>query len=372
MHRHHVVASVHGGFLSAVEGAQSLGCTKRHLYRLLRRFELEGLGGLFDKRIGRPSNNRLPAATVERAVEIFERDLLGYGPTLAAEILDEEYGIKLSRETLRQILIERSLWIPKSKSNRQRRVPQLRSRYPNVGDLVQFDGTFYEWIPDQGVHCLLTFIDDATSRIMHLALVEEETADNYLREWKTYIRLHGCPRRVLGDQHAAIFRKSKSTSSQSPRLTSDLARALSSLGIHCLSSTTAAGRGRVERLNRTLQDRLEKFLRRRQPSTIEEANSLLADFIRAFNARLAKPPARTEDHHFPPPRFIDLDTVFTRRWKRRVSARLSLSLHGRALLLPDNFETRALVSTDVLVAQTPDGDAFALADERRFRLSSCS
>lgn len=261
--RFHVLESVRDGFLTVDEAADALGITRRHLYRLLNRVSTDGVEGLVDRRVGRPSNNRIPNETRTRIIEILNGDLKDYPPTHASEIIRDEYKIKVSRETIRTIMTDEGIWIPNSKENRNRRVPQLRRRYPNLGDLIQFDGTYFEWLPGLGLLCLLVFIDDATSRLMHLALVENETSLDYLREWKAYIEMHGCPRRVLGDQHAAIFKTSKSPNQNSRAPDTDLSRALGSLGIHCWPSKVPSGRGRVEREHQTLKGRLARELERR-------------------------------------------------------------------------------------------------------------
>lgn len=368
--RFHFLESVSDGFLTVGEAAEALDITTRHVYRLLERVRSEGIEGLVDRRVGRASNNRIPIKVRARIIEILNGDLKDYPPTHACEIINDEYNIEVSRETVRTIMIEEGLWHPKSKTNRTRKVQQLRKRHPNVGDLIQFDGTYFEWLPGHGRLCLLVFIDDATSRLMHLALVENETSLDYLREWKKYIELHGCPRRALGDQHASIFKTSKIASGKARKPDTDLSRALGSLGIHCWASTTAAGRGRVENVHKTLKARLSRELLRHRVRTIEEANAFLPTYIEHHNSRpgFTEKPERDADHHFPPPRDVPLELVFTKRKNCKVSSRLSVSLQGETLLLPDIPKTRALANRKVIVAKSPSGMATVLTEAGNFAL----
>lgn len=368
--RFHILESVRDGFLRASDAAEALGMTTRHVNRLLERVRTEGIAGLVDRRVGRPSNNRIRSEVRARIVEILNGDLKDYPPTHASEILNDEYEIEVSRETVRTIMIDEGLWLPKSKENKTRRVPQLRMRYPNLGDLIQFDGTYFEWLPGLGQLCLLVFIDDATSRLMHLALVENETSLDYLREWKAYIEMHGCPRRVLGDQHAAIFKTSKSPNQNSRAPDTDLSRALGSLGIHCWPSKVASGRGRVEREHQTLKGRLARELERRGIRTLEEANRYLPEYIERHNSNpnLTKEPSCDEDHHFRPALDLPLELVFTKRATCKVSSRLSVSLQGETMLLPDVPKTRVLANRRVMVARSPSGLATVLTDAGNFAL----
>ena len=368
--RYHLLQSVLDGFLSVAEVSEALELSRRHVWRLLKRVQADGMEGLADRRIGRPSNNRIPLKIRSTIVEIMKGALKGYPPTHASEILREEYDIVISRETLRKIMIAEGLWVPRSKANRNRKIPQLRKRYSNLGDLIQFDGTSFKWLPDQDPLCLLVFIDDATSRLMHLALVRKETSLNYHREWMAYIEMHGCPRRVLGDRHAAIFKISKS-SGQTPRgLRTDLARALGSLGIHCWPSTTATGRGRVERVHRTMKERLARELLRLRVTTIEGANAFFPEFIARHNnhPKLAKKPECPVDHHFPPSPEIPIELVFTTRIIRKVSSRLSVSIEGETLLLPDIPKARVLANRKVTVAISPMGKTTVITEDGNFEL----
>src|SRR3954454_4901731 len=198
------LARVDRGELPAAEAASLLGLSGRQVFRLLRRFRAEGASGLASRRRGRPSNRRLPAAVREAALAFVRERYADFGPTLAAEKLAEAHDLRLSRETLRQWMAEAGLWVPR-KAQRGR-VHQPRHRRDCLGELVQIDGCQHPWFEDRGPPCtLLVFVDDATSRLMHLRFVPSESTLDYLQAARSYVEAHGRPVAFYSDKHT-VFR----------------------------------------------------------------------------------------------------------------------------------------------------------------------
>ena len=156
--------------LTTAAAGQLLGLERRQVFRLLKAYRIEGPSGLISKRRGRRSNRRKPEALRRAVLTIIRQWYWDFGPTLAAEKLCEDHGIAVGRETLRQWMIEAGLW----RDRKQRKqVHQPRPRRECVGELVQVDGSEHWWFEDRGPQCtLLVFVDDATSRLMHLQFVE--------------------------------------------------------------------------------------------------------------------------------------------------------------------------------------------------------
>ena len=159
--------------LTTKAAGQLLGLERRQVFRLLKAYRIEGPSGLISKRRGRRSNRRKPEALRRAVLTIIRQWYWDFGPTLAAEKLCEDHGIAVGRETLRQWMIEAGLW----RDRKQRKqVHQPRPRRECVGELVQVDGSEHWWFEDRGPQCtLLVFVDDATSRLMHLQFVESES-----------------------------------------------------------------------------------------------------------------------------------------------------------------------------------------------------
>jgi hypothetical protein len=172
--------------LTATAARQLLGLERRQVFRLLKAYRAKGAAGLISKRRGRASNRGKPAALRSKVLAIIRERYWDFGPTLAAEKLGELHGIVLGRETLRLWMIETGLW--RDRKQRLQRVHQPGSRRECVGELVQIDGSEHWWFEDRGPQCtLLVFVDDATSRLMHLQFVESESTFAYFHATRAYL-----------------------------------------------------------------------------------------------------------------------------------------------------------------------------------------
>src|SRR6202012_3919964 len=180
-----------------------------------------------------------------------------FGPTFASQMLLERHGLAISRETLRKWMIAAGLWL----SRKQRRsFHQPRLRREHYGELIQIDGSEHRWFEDRAAPCtLLVFIDDATSKLMQLRFVPSESTDSYFQALRGYLQSHGCPVAFYSDQHS-VFRVLRRDAKGGQGMT-QFGRALAELNIEILCANSSQAKGRVERANRTLQDRLVKELR---------------------------------------------------------------------------------------------------------------
>src|SRR5438045_1946095 len=186
--------------LTTEAAAQLLGLERRQVFRLLKAYRSEGATGLISRRRGRPSNRRKPEEVRDEALAIIRKRYWDFGPTLAAEKLREVHGIALGRETLRLWMIDAGIWT--DRKQRRKRVHQPRHRRECVGELVQIDGCEHWWFEDRGPQCtLLVFIDDATSRLMHLQFVESESTFAYFHATRAYVEAWGKPVAFYSDKH---------------------------------------------------------------------------------------------------------------------------------------------------------------------------
>jgi len=234
-----------------------LGRSERQVWRLLKAFRVAGVSGLTSKRRGRPSNRKTAAAVRAAALWIVRHNYADFGPTLAAEKLAGEHGFSFSSETLRKWMIADGLWL--DRQQRQQRIHQPRSRRDCVGELVQVDGSEHRWFEDRGPQCtLLVFVDDATSRLMHLQFVESESTFAYFDAARAYLEAWGKPIAFYSDKHG-VFRVNHPGALGGDGMT-QFSRALHALNIDIICANSSPAKGRVERANRTLQDRLVKEL----------------------------------------------------------------------------------------------------------------
>ncbi|MDQ0028177.1 transposase, partial [Variovorax paradoxus] len=311
------------------QAAQRLGLSRRQLERLIQRYKDEGVAGLVSRKRGRPSNRQLAPGVAERATALIRDRYADFGPTLACEKLRECHGLPLAKETVRVLMMAAGLWTPRKQ--RAAKIHQPRNRRACVGELIQIDGSDHAWFEDRAPSCtLLVFIDDATSRLMQLHFVPTESAFAYFEATRGYIEQHGKPVAFYSDK-ASIFRSVRD-STDFGRGTTQFGRVLFELNIDIMCANTSQAKGRVERANLTLQDRLVKELRLREINTREAANAFAPHFIVDFNTRFAKAPLREFDAHRPVRDDEDLDLLFTWRLQRKVSLSLTLQ-HDRVIYL---------------------------------------
>jgi hypothetical protein len=330
-----------------------LALSARQVHRLLSAYRHGGSSAIAHQARGRPSNNRLKDEGRDRARELVRASYADFGPTLAAEVLAEKHGLTVSRETLRGWMIDAGLWLSRQQ---RRRFHQPRLRREALGELVQLDGSEHRWFEDRADPCtLLVFIDDASGRLMQLRFVPSESAFTYFEALQGYLEAHGRPVAFYSDKHS-VFRVTKKDAKGGQGMT-QFGRALAELGIEILCASSSQAKGRVERANRTLQDRLVKELRLAGVSDVVAGNAFLPGFMARFNARFAVAPARPDDRHRPlnmaPER---LRAILCRREQRYVSQQLTLSYDRQRIMLERNDVTVGLAGKHV--------DTYAFADGR--------
>jgi transposase len=319
-----VIQRVKRKTLKQREAAELLGLSVRQVKRLGKAYQRAGAAGLISKRRGQPSNNRLPEKTIKRARQLLRSRYPDFGPTLAAEKLAIE-GVSLSVESVRQLLIGEGLW--KAKRVRRTVIHQLRERRARLGELVQIDGSPHDWFEGRAPKCtLLVFVDDATSRLMYLQFVEAETTFNYFAGVRSYLNEFGKPLAFYSDKFG-VFRVNMPNPLSGTGLT-QFGRALKELAIELICAHSPQAKGRVERANQTLQDRLTKELRLRGICSLEQANAYLPEFIAAYNTRFAVAPRSPESAHRSLGKAENLDRILTLCERRTLSKNLTLSYNN--------------------------------------------
>ena len=339
------------GELRVEDAAGLLGLKRRQVFRLLGRMRRDGAAGLISRKRGQPSNRRHSDALREQIVAIVREHYHDFGPTLAREYLIERHGITVACETLRQLMIQAGLW--KDRDARRSRPYQPRYRRDCRGELVQVDGSKHWWFEDRGPQCtLLVFIDDATSELMHLKMVESENTFAYMDAMTAYIEAHGKPVAIYSDKHG-VFRNN--TASAKGDGMTHFGRALETLNIEVICANSPQAKGRVERANGTLQDRLVKAMRLEGLSTIAKANAFLPGYMARHNRRFAKAPFDPRDVHRPLALHDDLKAEMVWREQRTVTQALTLHYNKALFILEPTEISRPLAGKRVDVCEYPDG-----------------
>ena len=288
--------------LSLVAAAQLMGVSYRQAKRVWRRYQDQGDEGLVHLGRGRVSNRSTDAKTRERVLARYQERYPDFGPTLAAEHLSGE-GLKVDHETLRRWLLTKGLWTVKRRRQKPR---QWRERKACFGELVQMDGSDHDWFEGRRARAvLMVMIDDATNRT-YARFAEQETTRAAYDTFEGYVRRYRVPRALYVDRDS-IYRTERE-----PNVAEQLAaeepltqfgRAMKQLGVKIHLAYSPQAKGRVERRNGLLQDRLVKELRLAGISDLEQANRFLEEkFLPELNRRFWVKPAQEADAHGAVPR----------------------------------------------------------------------
>nr|WP_294810196.1 ISNCY family transposase [uncultured Sphingomonas sp.] len=330
--------------ISGSEAQALLNLSRSQVYKLLRVYRLEGEVAIARKARGRPSNRAFPKPVRKRVLQLIEERYADYGPTLIAETLLEAHDVKISAETIRTWMIKDGLW----NTNRaaRKRLHQPRKRLPRYGDLVQIDGSDHDWFEGRGPRCTaMVMVDDSTGKLQNLKFFPRENRNAYFCSVHAYISAHGRPTRIATDRHSSVWSLDGPT---------EFTQVLKALGITHSFAYSPQSKGRVERMNRTLQDRLVKAMRAAGISTIEAANAFAPDYIEKHNHRFAKPPACEGNGHRSLEHF-DLDRTFSARHVRAVTKNLTFSFEGQQYLIDCNADGAASIGPKVSVEIRLDG-----------------
>ena len=341
--------------------AEHLGISIRQVKRLWNKYQKQGAEGLINKSRGKPSHNQLDDELKKKVVNLILERYRDFGPTLATEKLAELHGIKISDESVRKIMIAEGLW--KHRRKRKLRVFQMRERRACFGELIQIDGSDYDWFEGRSPRCtLLVFVDDATGKLVELWFVPHESFFGYCVAARHYFERYGKPGAFYSDKHG-IFHINHPNATSGDGMT-DFGRAMNDLGIEIICANTPQAKGRVERANKTLQDRLTKELRLHNISTPEEANQWLPEFMEDYNNRFATTPRSDANFHLPLSKTDNLDLILCRKETRTLSKNLTFQYHKTIYQIHVDRPTYAMRNTTVTVLEKPDHEVIVLYNNR--------
>jgi transposase len=351
--RSHVIRALSKRLLLQREAAERLGLSVRQVKRLSRAWRANGDAGLISRQRGRRSPRRMEEAKRARIEELLQAKYPDFGATLAAEKLCEREGIAVSRETVRRIQID--LGLARARRRRSARVHSPRERRPRFGELIQIDGSPHDWFEGRGPRCtLIVFIDDATGRLTTLRFAPAETTKAYLSALRAHVLAHGVPLAFYSDRHG-IFRINAKEAQSGDGLT-EFGRVAERLRIELIQASTPQAKGRVERANQTLQDRLIKEMRLGGISDIAAAQAFAQSFIELWNAKFARPALDDANAHRPWTKGAEaLDEALARREERTLSKALTFSAAGKVYCVKTNGPGTALRGARVTLLHFQDG-----------------
>lgn len=317
--------------ISQAIAAEILHMSIRWVRTKFKRYKNEGDSGLVHRNRGQASSKRWNAADKAFSIELLKSDWHGFGPTFAAEKLMQKHNIKISPETLRTVMLANGIEYSKRKSGKRRR---RRERRLVLGIMVQLDGSPHDWFEGRGPSCtLLVFIDDATSQILWLEFAESESLHSVMRAAMGYFKKHGRPVSFYVD-YGSVF--SVNTNNKERYKKSQFERAMKELSVTMIHARSPQAKGRVERCNRTMQDRLIKEMRLEGINALEAANRFVQEgsFIAEHNAKFAEEAAQPGDAHCSVDHY-DLDNILCVKATRTIMNDYTISYNNRILQLID-------------------------------------
>ena len=344
--------------LTQKEAAGMLKKSVRQIKRLFRAYKAQGAKGLISGRRGKPSNHRLDEQVEQQVLDLLKEKYEDFGPTLAHEKLTEVHKLQLSRESVRRIMIEEGMWKPKRAKKPS--AHQMRERRACFGEMIQIDGSDHAWFEERGPKCtLLVYIDDATGQLVELWFVPDETFFAYCEASRHYFERYGKPVAFYSDKHGIFRVNQEQTTGLGSGLT-QFGRAMQDLDIQIICANSPQAKGRVERANQTLQDRLVKELRLRGISDIQAANAYLPEFRDDFNRRFAVLPRSTHDAHRPLLKTENLDLILTHQKTGTLSKNLTVQSNHVIYQIQSDRPDYTLRNAQVTVCENAKGEVTIL------------
>lgn len=341
------------------KAAEFLGISVRQVRRLLSRYKRDGAKGVIHKLRGLPGNHQADEKILDSALGTIRDKYSDFSITMAHEKLVKHYSFPYSHETLRVAMIAVGMWKPRNKPKLI--VHPIRLRRTREGELVQIDGSPYDWFEGRAEYCnLIVFIDDATGKLKYLQFVPHETTIAYMDGLEKYIKTNGKPVALYSDRHG-IFRvnskKRGSASTYDEINLTQFARAAEELSIELIFANSPQAKGRVERVNKTLQGRLPKEMRLLGINTIDAGNQYLPTFMEEFNNQFGVAATSPEDAHIPLAPHEILEEILVKKETRTISKNLSITYGSKTLQITPAERTggRGLVHLKIEVYEDAKG-----------------
>lgn len=352
-----VIQKAVSGEITVLEARELLGVSERQVYRFKSSFKLKGMKGLIHGNRGKVSPRRLDHEISEKVVKLAKGKYEGYNDSFFTERLGEEEGIRISREKVRQILRKQGIG-PKRK-RRHPRHRTRRERRPQVGMMLQTDGSRHDWLQGRGEYLtLIGAIDDANNEVPYALFFPYETTEGYMRMFLEIAQEKGLPLSLYADRHS-IFQVERHTPTIAEQLKgrpdkTQLGRALDELGVQLIPANSPQAKGRIERLWGTFQDRLVSELKRFNAKTIDEANAVLLKFLPDYNRKFTVEPfdkksawRKIDD--------IDLHKHFCMKYSRVVGNDNTLSFMNKKIQIPSTKTRYSFAKAKVEVHHLIDG-----------------
>lgn len=338
-----IISQVERKSMSLEEGSELMEISTRQTYRILKRIKEEGTRGIIHKLRGKKSNRGYPEELKKEVLKIYNAQYRDYGPTLFSEELVKSHKISVDHETIRKWMRAEAI---RTSMRKKRPHRKRRERRSCLGAMLQFDGSHHDWFEGRGAECcLINCVDDSTGKVYLRFAVSENTQDVLLTLWE-YVNKYGIPRSIYTDKFSVYKAEGKLT---------DFGRAMKELNIETIFANSPQAKGRVERVNRTLQDRLVKALRREAISNIAQANEFVQKrFMNEYNSKFAVNLEVPDAHRIPTG--YDLKNIFCYKTSRQVRNDYTINLGGGYIQLLKGSSPLPIPKQNVTICKWLNGE----------------
>lgn len=292
--RYDIIQNLINRAIKADDAAKQTNLSIRQVQRIKKEVIIRGVEGVIHKNRGRESNNKINYQEIKKIKDLLKNKYSFCGPSFAQEKLEEIHQIKVGKETIRQIMITIGIWTPKPRKQCKNKY-KYRARKDSYGEMQQFDGCYHIWFGDKE-YCLLLSVDDATGKITYAIFDVNEGVIAVFNFWLDYFKKHGLPLAIYLDKFST-YKINHKNAVDNKDLMTQFQRAMKQLGVQVINANSPQAKGRVERMNRTLQDRLVNELRLANISDIDSANIFLKEYIDEFNRKFAVVPKNKANLH---------------------------------------------------------------------------
>jgi hypothetical protein len=323
--RYEIIKDLIAKKIDGTEAAKQMNLSIRQVKRIKALVREKKIKGVIHGNRGKKSNRQIDEKTVAQAKKLLNEKYHDFNPLLAQEHLRDDDQIYVSKETVRQWLIDEKLWKPKKKSDIKKF--SWRERKDNYGEMQQFDGSYHNWFEGRNEEelgleqCLLVSVDDADGSITKAVFEDNEGVEAVFRFWDSYVIEKGAPMSIYLDKFAT-YKVNHKNAVDNKDLMTQFERAMKQLNIRVIHANTPQAKGRVEKMNGTLQRRLVKELRLRNINTIPEANKFLKEvFIPQFNKQFKVVAKKSADLHrkLSDKKIAELPKIFSIQSERKIN-----------------------------------------------------
>ena len=336
-----VIQSVIDGKRTGKEASNKLNLSERQIWRLVKKVKNSGVEGI---KHGNRFIHQPRFITFEFKEHIknlkLSDDYCDANFKHFQELIEEHENIKISYTSLYKILTEYG--IKSKKKHKDRKTHRQRKRKAHEGDLVQADGTPFDWFKDGHMYSIHGFIDDATGKVLGAYMCEHECLLGYLEVLRQMLKNYGIPKCLYPDKFSVFFpaKGQKITIEEQlqgkEKPTTQFKRIIDVLGIDMFAASTSQAKGRIERLWNTFQDRLVTEFKLNKIKTIDEANEFLKTYIKKYNKQFAVKAKNEESNFVPVPSYIDLDLLLAIKITRKIDSSGSFTIKNKRFQILNN------------------------------------